>query len=117
MNADVLDIAATMKDSGQSMTLTRTVPGDYDPVAGTSTGGSTQAFAIYGIVSSYKDGVINQPGSLILTGDKKAIIDAVNVTPLPGDSLTIAGTTWKIMAVDTVEPAGVALLHKCQVRK
>lgn len=115
MNA--ASIAQTLKAKGQPMTLTRAVAGTYDPVAGTTTGSTTSTYTVYGITKSYAAGLTNRPDSLILSGDKQAIIDAVSVVPLPGDTLTIKGAVWQVIAVDAVEPAGVAMLHKCQVRK
>ena len=110
-------IRATLKSKGQAITLTHAVAGVYDPVTGTLTGGSSQTSTVYGITTSYGAGITNRADSLILSGDKQAIIDAVSVVPIPGDTLTIAGAVWKIIAVDAVDPAGVAYLFKCQVRK
>ena len=110
-------IQATLKSKGQAMTLTHAVAGVYDPVAGSMTGGLSQTTTVYGITSSYGAGITNRADSLILAGDKLAIIDAVSVVPVPGDQLTIAGAVWSIIAVDAVDPAGVAMLFKCQVRK
>lgn len=119
MNAT--SIQATLKSKGQAMTLTHTVAGVYDPVAGSMTGGSSQTTTVYGITTSYNSiarlASANKPDSMILAGDKLAIIDAVSVVPVPGDTLNIQGTAWKIIAVDAVDPAGTALLFKCQVRK
>lgn len=116
MNA--LDIKKKLQAKGQSMTLTHTVAGTFDPVTGGMTGSSTvQTFAVYGIVTSYRDGVINQPGTLIQSGDKKAIVNAGTVTPVPGDNLTVYGVVWKVIAVDALEPTGAALLYKLQVRR
>lgn len=114
-------IQATLKSKGQAMTLAHAVAGVYDPVAGSMTGGSSQTSTVYGITTNYNSQTRltsqMRPDSLILAGDKLAIIDAVSVVPVPGDTLTIAGEVWKIMAVDSVAPAGVAYLFKCQVRK
>lgn len=119
MNA--ASIQATLKTKGQAMTLTRAVAGVYDPVAGGMTGGSSQAFTVYGITTNYNSmtRVASQmrPDSMILAGDKQAIIDAISVEPLPGDTLTIQGVVWQVIAVDAVDPAGVAFIYKCQVRK
>ena len=114
-------IRATLKSKGQAITLTHAVAGVYDPVTGTLTGGSSQTSTVYGITTNYNSqtrlSAQMRPDSLILAGDKQAIIDAVSVVPIPGDTLTIAGAVWKIIAVDAVDPAGVAYLFKCQVRK
>lgn len=114
-------IQATLKSKGQAMTLTHAVAGVYDPVAGIMTGGSSQTTTVYGITTNYNSQTRltsqMRPDSLILAGDKLAIIDAVSVVPVPGDQLTIAGAVWSIIAVDAVDPAGLAMLFKCQVRK
>ena len=115
MNA--LDIKNKLQTKGQAMTLTRTVAGTFDPVTGGMTGSTVQTFAVYGIVTSYRDGVINQLGTLIQSGDKKAIINAGTVTPVPGDSLTVYGVVWKVIAVDALDPTGAALLYKLQARR
>jgi len=103
------------------MTLTRVSAGTYDPVAGTTTGSTSTAYTVYGITTNYNSQTRltsqMRPDSLILAGDKLAIIDAVSVVPVPGDTLTIAGEVWKIIAVDSVAPAGVSYLFKCQARK
>ena len=114
-------IQAKLKAKGQAMTLTHAVAGVYDPVTGSMAGATTTTSTVYGITTNYSSitrlASANKPDSLILAGDKQAIIDAVSVVPVPGDTLTIAGEVWKIIAVDSVAPAGVAMLFKCQVRK
>lgn len=115
MNA--ASIRQTLRDKGQAMTLTRVSAGTYDPVAGTTTGSTTSTYTVYGITTSYAKGLTNRPDSLILSGDKQAMIDAVSVVPLPGDTLTIKGVVWQVIAVDAVEPDGTAYIYKAQVRK
>lgn len=110
------DIAKSLKADGQAMTLTRVSGGVLDPVSGTITGEVTQTWTVYGITKRYKASEINASGGLILTGDKQAVIDAT-VKPLPGDSLTIMGTAWKVISVDELSPQGEALMHYVQYRK
>lgn len=119
MNA--ASIAQTLKAKGQTMTLTRVSAGTYDPVTGLATGATTATYTVQGITTNYNSqtrlAAQMRPDSLILAGDKMAIVDAAVIVPVPGDKLTIASVVWQVIAVDTVAPAGVALLHKCQVRK
>jgi len=114
-------IAKTLKAKGQAMTLTRVSGGTYDPVAGSTTGSTTTTYTVYGITTNYNNLTLlashNRPDSLILAGDKQAIVNAGTVEPLPGDTLAASGVTWKVIAADAVDPAGTALLYKCQVRK
>ena len=115
-------IAADLRVSGQPMVLTRVSSGTYDPVTGLTSGAVTQTWTVYGITKSYRDGIVSLPGTTILAGDKKATVAALDSTgaeiiPTPGDTLTIMGVVWRVIAVDTLSPQGEALLHNVQVRK
>ena len=115
-------IAADLRKSGQAMVLTRVSSGTYDPVTGLTSGAVTQTWTVYGITKSYRDGIVNAAGTTILTGDKKATIAALDsvgaeITPIPGDTLTIVNVVWRVIAVDTLSPQGEALLHFVQVRR
>lgn len=113
-------IAKTLQSKGQAMVLTRVTGGVFDPVAGSVSGATTQNFTVYGITSNYSSitriASANQPNSMILGGDKKAIISAGVVVPVPGDTLTIMGKVWTVIAVDALAPQGTDLLYTCQVR-
>lgn len=115
MNA--ASIAKTLKAKGQAMTLTRVSGGTYDPVAGSVTTPVTTTYTVYGIEAAFRDGLTMSAGTLIQSGDRQAVVAADQATPVPGDSLTIGGIVWKVIAVTPVNPAGTALLFKCQVRK
>lgn len=119
---EVANIAASLAADGQAMTLARAAVGTYDPVTGVTSGGTAGSWTVYGITKAYRDGIANAPGSTILSGDKKAIIAALDsagtaITPAPGDTLTIMAVVWQVIAVDTLSPQGEALLHTVQVRK
>jgi len=115
MNA--ASIAKTLKAKGQAMTLTRVSGGTYDPVAGSVTTPVTTTYTVYGIETAFRDGLTMSAGTLIQSGDRQAVVAADQATPVPGDSLTIGGVVWHVIAVNAVNPAGAALLFKCQVRK
>ena len=115
MNA--ASIAEKLKAKGQPMILSRSVGSVYDPITGGLTGGGSVNTTVYGITKSYGAGITNKPDSLIKTGDKQAIVDAVAIVPVPGDTLTIAGEAWQIIAVEDVSPQGATLIYKLQVRK
>ena len=118
MNAS--DIAKTLRTKRQPMTLTRQGVGVFDPVTGGMTGGVVETFTVYGITKNYNSisrlAAQNSPNSLILSGDKQAILDAT-VKPLPSDTLTVMGEVWTVIAVDELSPQGVALMCYCQIRK
>jgi hypothetical protein len=123
---DAASIAKTLTKSGQGMTLTRSEIA-FNPVTGGHTVTMEEEWTVHGITTNYnwKDGgsTASGPGSLILAGDKKAIIYAVNdewgdeIIPQPGDVLTIMETPWTIIAVQSLNPQGVNLMHTCQVRR
>jgi len=110
-------IAKTLKAKGQAMTLTRVSGGTYDPVTGGVTSPVTQTWTVYGIETAFRDGLTMAAGTLVQSGDRQAIIAADQQAPIPGDSLTIGGVAWKVIAVSPVNPAGTALLFKLHVRK
>jgi hypothetical protein len=118
---DAASIAKTLKAKGQAMTLTRVSGGIHDPVTGSISGAVTQSWTVYGITTNYNSltrlASQSKPDSLILSGDRQAIINAGTVEPIPGDTLMASGVSWKVIAADVVDPAGTALLYKCQVRK
>lgn len=115
--SEATDIAADLRADGQAMTLTRTTYSGGDAASGDPGTPIVQTWPVYGITKTYKASSYNGAGSLILAGDKQAVIDAASVDPAPGDVLTIMGVDWTVIMVDTVDPQGVALMHKCQVRR
>ena len=119
--SEATDIAADLRADGQAMTLTRTTYSGGDMATGSPGAAIVQTWTVYGVTSNYNSiaraASYNGAGSLILAGDKQATIDAATVTPEPGDVLTIMGVAWKVIMIDTVSPQGLALLHKCQIRR
>ena len=109
-------IAKTLKAKGQPMTLTRTGAGVFDPVTGGMTGGTVTTHAVYGITKNYRQADIAAPGSLILGGDKIAIISA-DVKPVIADKLQIMGEDWMVISINELSPQGVALMYSVQIRK
>ena len=113
-------ITAVLTRNGQEMTLTHAVAGTFDSVTGAFTGGSSSSVTVNGITTNYGSmdrlSSANMPGSTIQTGDKKAIITA-ETKPLVGDTLTIMGTVWSIIAADSLDPQGETLLYNCQIRR
>jgi len=113
-------IAKTLKNNGQPMTLTRTTTGVFDPVTGSPGTPVVQTWTVYGITKNYNSqarlSAQNTPGSLIMSGDKMAVIGAEVVEPISGDVLTIMTKDWVVIAVDELSPQGSALLYTCQIR-
>lgn len=107
------DMAALAADfaAGDMFTdavLLRSVPGTYDPVAGTVTGGSTSTIPCRGVLGKVK-----------VTTDEGVRIEAsgatLNVEPKIGDVLTIGTQSFTVTVVDTIAPHGSAILWKVVV--
>jgi len=121
MSFDYDEIASTadelLAEFGQSCVLTSITDGAYDPEtgeAGTSTTPHPATAAVFAYPQRFVD------GTLILTGDKRALVSPVGLTvdPKPGDTLTdTASAVFQVIDAKPIAPAGVAVLWILQVRK
>lgn len=114
--------AAKIRKYGFAMTLTRAGVGTFDPVSGTTTGGTPQTWDVFGVkgrlgkLSRFSEfGLV--AGSDIQKGDVMVTLAAGVVVPLPEDILTMEGVDWRILANDGLDPGGVDLLYSLWVRK
>ena len=105
---------------GQAVVLKHTVVGEYVPGSGVETTVSTQ----YG-TGAVVDWDSNQiDGTLILTGDKRLLLSALNTSgaaltaPVLGDTVTdAAGRVYTLTApLETLSPAGTVVLYTCNLR-
>lgn len=97
---------------GAAATIRRTQPGAYDPDTGTSTPTVTDlstTAAVFDMDQKYVD------GTQVLQGDKTAYCDP-GVAPEQGDSFVWQGTTFAVIAVKPVSPAGTPVLFEAQIR-
>jgi hypothetical protein len=115
--SEAANIAKDLKADGQAMTLTRVSGGTYDPVLGSVTTPVTSTWTVYGIECAFRDGLTMAAGTLVQSGDRLAVISADQQAPVPGDSLTIGGVVWHVIAVNAVNPTGVAYIYKLHIRK
>lgn len=97
---------------GAACTLIRTTTGTYDPATG-SDPVTTQSLPTTAAVFAYDQKYID--GTLILQGDQLAYC-APAVTPKQGDSFTWQGTTFSVIAVKPISPAGIPVLFEVQIR-
>lgn len=103
---------------GQPVTISRTEPGEYDPVAGGESPGTTAEQTARGILLDFT-GQEFQNNSLIQQGDKKLKIAAQGLAWVPGllDKVVVQGRTWSIVPpLKEVNPAGTPILYELQVR-
>lgn len=103
---------------GQPVTISRTEPGEYDPVTGGDAPGTTAEQAAQGILLDFT-GQEFQNNSLIQQGDKKLKIAAEGLDWVPGllDKVVVQGRSWTIVPpLKEVNPAGTPILYELQVR-
>jgi hypothetical protein len=108
---------------GQAITITRVTEGAYNPATGSATTG-TDAQTGAGAVFPYSPGLRNQAGSLIGVNDQQLLLstldsDGAVLDPKPAqnDIITLAdGSTHTIEAIQTLSPAGIAIMHDCRIR-
>lgn len=100
---------------GASVTMSRTVPGAYDPALGGPGAGTTTEQAVKAVVLDFPQSYID--GTLIRAGDRKALVSVVGITaPEPGDMFTWDGRALVVVSVKTLGPSGIAVLYTLQVR-
>ncbi|WP_226501408.1 hypothetical protein [Pseudomonas sp. MWU16-30322] len=103
---------------GQPVTISKTVPGEYDPDIGGEAPGVPVEQTAQGILLDFT-GQEFQTNSLIKQGDKKLKIAAQGLEWVPGllDKVIIQGCTWSIVPpLKEVNPAGTPILYELQVR-
>lgn len=114
--------AAEIRAAGVAMTLRVTTPGEYDPETGAESGAVVTDYASFAVLTNpgFKDsGVTFQDGSLVRAGDKVALVAAYGlaVVPKSGDAMLISGQAWSVGPVQTTNPGGVDIMHKCFLRR
>jgi hypothetical protein len=110
------DADALIAELGTTSTLTRTVPGGYDPDTGTTTGDVTTVYPCTLAVIPIADKFVD--GTRILTGDQEAYMSAVGLgDPMPGDVVVWRGATYTTVKGEILAPAGTAVLYTLQLRK
>lgn len=103
---------------GQSVTISKTELGEYDPEIGGPAPGATVEQIAQGILLDFT-GQELQNNSLIKQGDKKLKIAAHGLAWVPSllDKLVAQGRTWSIVPpLKEVNPAGTPILYELQVR-
>jgi hypothetical protein len=97
---------------GQTVTLTKTIPGTYNPVTGTSTGDTTATQTCMAVLLGYnlhESGARYAEGTMIRVGDKKCLIEAEGLAWGPDEATKLTdatGQAWQLEVVRTLAPAG-----------
>ncbi|EKE75523.1 hypothetical protein [Oceanibaculum indicum] len=105
-------VAAALQNVAYSVTLTRTVPGAYDPSTGTVGAGTTTNYTCRGLVEDFYSMTLQKAsayldGTMVKPGDRQALILATTLatTPKPGDTFTAQGRLHTVISV-SADPAG-----------
>jgi hypothetical protein len=98
---------------GQSVTLTRSVPGAYNTATGATATATVTTTTGKGVLLDYAQR--DMDGTLIREGDQRCYA-SLSVVPLSGDTLTAGGVVFEVVASRTLAPAGTAVLHDMQLR-
>jgi hypothetical protein len=103
-------------DAGASITLRRVTEGTYDPTTGTRTGNTTTDTTVKAVATGYKAFQID--GEIIKRDDRLFFVAAKDLSAPQNSDIIIQGSDqFKIVNVETVNPAGTAILYKIQARK
>ena len=102
---------------GRSVVLRRNNEGTYNPATDTITGASTTDVSVIAVFTDFEQDEID--GTLIVRGDKKAVIAAgsLNSPPENNDILIDGSDQYRIVQLMAVQPGDTALIYKVQVRK
>jgi len=106
--------SSLLADNGQSLTFSRETSSGFDPATGINTT-TTSTYTGYGAGFGYAAREID--GSVIKKGDIRLILEATDTAPLNGDTVVYDSETYRVMDIEKVKPATIAVLYKLQLRR
>ena len=113
--------ALARKGLAASATLTRTVPGAYDPATGTNTAGTTTTSACLVTLdgSSLASLGFKFGADLVRTGDLLGSFPAKGLAfdPGPGDTLTVGGVAYAVIHPKPTFAGPIPVLWEVLVRR
>lgn len=100
---------------GTSGTIRRTSPGAgpaYNPGSP-----ATTDYACRVAVTDYS--TYERQNTQIQSGDRRIYVSAqgLAISPIPSDQIVIGSETYRVVDVDTLRPADVAVYFECQARR
>ena len=110
--------AAGLQRAGMAVTLLRPTGGVYNSATGRYTTPATNAgtalWAVSGpITAGY---TLRNPGIGIEAHDQLLYIEAGKITPVMTDRIQIGSAIWSIINMETISPAGTAVLYTLHIR-
>ena len=109
-----MDFTNVLRSLGEPVTLTRAVPGAFDPATGTSTPDTTLELSGYGVAEPYDTAEID--GTNVLRTDSKITMSKVAQRPEVADRILMDGKTYRVMMVYPVRFAGADVVYQVQGR-
>lgn len=114
-----VDNAATqIQKFGDEATLTKVTGGSMDPATGLLSGETSTDYTIYVVNLPASKGTVqafdNRIRELYLQGKIRFFLAQAKDTPTPlaGDKLTFAGSTFRVLGATPFSPAGTAIIYK-----
>ena len=114
--------AELLTEFGQAVTLTESTPGAYNTATGEPAAPDVTTQSAVGVVRDYSsrsiDGTLIQAGDRLLIVGPKATAGADLTEPTVESTVTLAdGSVWTVKRVEAMNPAGVALAYRLQLRR
>lgn len=106
--------SALLTDKGQTISFSRDNVTAFDPASGSETKGAPVTFSGKGAIFGYNASEVD--GTVVQQDDKRLILEAVDTPPLIGDEATVGSVAHRVISVETVAPAGEAVIYKAQLR-
>ena len=103
-----------ISEFGQTIVLSHSTYGEYDPALGTATNTVTST-TVKGVLFDYGEKEVN--GTTIISGDKRLLVTPIGVTTIVlGDSVRVNGKDYTVTIVTETNPAGTNLLYELSLR-
>lgn len=103
-----------IKKFGQTVTLSHSSYGEYDPELGT-VANTISITVSKGVMFDYGEKEIN--GTTIIRGDKRLLISPIEITEIViGDTITVGTKSYTVTEVIETNPAGTNLLFEVSIR-
>lgn len=99
---------------GEAVTFSTHDSGDYDPSIGEGSADLSTSYVGYAVPFEYSAREID--GTTVLRGDKYVLCHQMSNVPAVDDTITIAGTSYRIIRVSNTRLNGDDIIYKLQVR-
>ena len=105
--------ARLLTEKGETAIFSRTSPGTFDPVTGTSSGQTVTTFTAKVYPSDFSVSQVN--GNSILAGDKKLIVEAGN-KPAVNDRVSLSGIVTTVISFESIGLTSDEVIYVVQSR-